>query len=219
MFGSLSKSWIPNRICKIFISKNQINFYKLHSLTNQTVKMIGESIVLTTNKIILISYISFNLFQHLAESPWLMAVSLAGSNTLSLFWDIMPWPHSSLTNSSDHNSGNITPFSLWTENFLVLIVKSTYVSDLLIETSNATKRWFMTVTLDFHWKAKVMIEIPPAASQVQNTKGTRKETIINYYYSQLLCAMWLVDLMVRVLKYGPLDSVVSFPAGFNFQEI
>ena len=59
----------------------------------------------------------------------------------------------------------------------------------LIKTSNATKRWFMTVTLDFNWKAKLMIEIPPAASQVQNTKGTRKETIINYYYSQLLCAM------------------------------
>lgn len=47
----------------------------------------------------------------------------------------------------------------------------------------------MTVTLDFHWKAKLMIEIPPAASQVQNTQGTRKETIINYYYSQVLCAM------------------------------
>ena len=60
----------------------------------------------------------------------------------------------------------------------MLVVKSTYASDLLIKTSNATKRWFMTVTLDFHWKAKLMMESPPAASQVQNTKGTTKETII-----------------------------------------
>ena len=35
----------------------------------------------------------------------------------------------------------------------------------------------------------------------------------------VLSVLWLVDLAVRIPKYGPLYFVVYLPARFNFQEI
>lgn len=40
-----------------------------------------------------------------------------------------------------------------------------------------------------------------------------------YHNSLVLCALGLVDLAGRILKYGPLDFVVCCPARFNFQQI
>ena len=43
--------------------------------------------------------------------------------------------------------------------------------------------------------------------------------IVVYYISQVLCALWLVDLAVHSLKYRPLDLAVCSPAQLNFYEI
>ena len=37
--------------------------------------------------------------------------------------------------------------------------------------------------------------------------------------SQILSAPWLIDLAASILKHGPLDFMVYFPARFNVQEI
>ena len=43
--------------------------------------------------------------------------------------------------------------------------------------------------------------------------------IVIYHISQVLHALRLVDLRVRILKCSPLDVMVCFPVPFNFQEI
>lgn len=41
----------------------------------------------------------------------------------------------------------------------------------------------------------------------------------SYYIFQVLCVLWLVNQAVCILKYRPINFMVSFLAWFNFQEI
>lgn len=48
----------------------------------------------------------------------------------------------------------------------------------------------------------------------------RKEIMTGtYYVSQVLRALWLVDVALHILNYKPLDFVMCFSAQFNFQEM
>ena len=70
-----------------------------------------------------------------------------------------------------------------------------------------------------HWTPGIPANMKSLAMSSALKKKNKKKnvTIINNNLVQR--ALWLTDLAARILKDGPFDYVVCFPAQVNFQEI